>query len=74
MKTVVDVAPASTWTDAWDVQVACEGIPCAVMSLPIKYMHTTVEMGSLELMRMQAHLLAKAVGDMEKGWEETLCF
>ncbi|MBQ7785593.1 MAG: hypothetical protein IJ381_05540 [Clostridia bacterium] len=74
MKTAIDVASGSTWTDAWDVQVACEGIPCVVMSLPIKYMHTTVELASLELMRRQAHLLAQAVGKMEKGWEETLCF
>lgn len=74
MKTAVDVASASTWTDAWDVQVSCEGVPCAVLSLPIKYMHTTVELASLELMRLQAHLLVEAVSHMEKGWEETLCF
>ncbi|MDO4741501.1 MAG: hypothetical protein Q4A66_12610 [Eubacteriales bacterium] len=74
MKTMTEVAPASTWTDAWDVQVACEGIPCVVVSLPIKYMHTTVELGSLDLMRAQAHLLAQAVANMHKGWEETLCF
>ena len=74
MKTEIEVAPASTWTDAWDVQVACEGVPCVVVSLPLKYMHTTVEMGSLELMRLQAHLMAQAVSNMEKGWEETLCF
>ena len=74
MKTVVGVAAGSTWTDAWEVQVACEGIPCVVLSLPVKYMHTTVELGSLDLMRAQAHLLAQAVGTMEKGWEKTLCY
>ena len=74
MKIEKDVSSASTWTDAWDVQVSCEGVPCAVLSLPVKYMHTTVEMGSMQLMRAQAHLLARAVGAMEKGWEETLCF
>lgn len=74
VKTVVDVAAGSTWTDAWEVQVACEGIPCVVMSLPIKYMHTTVELGSMDLMRRQAHLLAQAIVNMKKGWEETLCY
>lgn len=74
VKAATDVASGSTWTDAWEVQVACEGIPCVVMSLPIKYMHTTVELGSMELMRTQAHLLAQAVMNMEKGWEETLCY
>jgi len=74
MKTVWDVAPASTYTDAWHVQIACEGVPCVVMSLPLKYMHTTVELGSLDLMRDQARLIAEAIAHMEKGWEETLCF
>lgn len=74
MKTVTDVSAGNTYTDAWEVQVACEGIPCAVISLPIKYMHTTVETASLELMRRQAHLLARTVCYMHKGWEETLCY
>jgi len=74
MKTVTEVAPDNTWTDAWEVQVACEGVPCCVVSLPIKYMHTTVETGSLELMRAQAHLLCEAVLAMHEGWEETLCY
>ena len=74
VKTMVDAVRGTTWTDAWEVQVACEGIPCAVLSLPIKYMHTTVELGSLELMRAQARLICEAVAHMDKGWEETLCF
>lgn len=74
MKTVCDVAPGNTYTDAWEVQIACEGVPCVVLSLPIKYMHTTVELGSLDLMRAQARLICEAVAHMNKGWEETLCF
>ena len=74
IKTVIDVAAGNTWTDAWEVQVACEGIPCVVMSLPIKYMHTTVELGSMRLMANQARLLREAVMDMHAGWEETLCY
>ena len=74
LKTVWDVAPGNTYTDAWEVQIACEGVPCVVMSLPLKYMHTTVELGSLDLMRDQARLIAEAVAHMHAGWEETLCF
>ena len=74
LKTVWDVAPGNTYTDAWEVQIACEGVPCVVMSLPLKYMHTTVELGSLDLMRDQARLIAEAVAYMNAGWEETLCF
>ncbi len=74
MKTTMDVASATTWTDAWDVQVSCEGVPCVVISLPLKYMHTTVETVSLDVMHRQAHLIAQAVCEMKKGWEETLCY
>ena len=74
LKTQIEVAAGNTWTDAWEVQVAGEGVPCTIMSLPIKYMHTTVELGSLDLMRKQAHLLCEALCDLHEGWEETLCY
>lgn len=74
MKTQIEVASGNTWTDAWEVQVACEGVPCTILSLPIKYMHTTVELASVELMKKQARLLCSAVAAMDEGWEETLCF
>ena len=50
------------------------GVPCAIMSLPLKYMHTTVEIGSVELMRKQALLMCEAVCSLDEGWEETLCY
>ena len=74
MKTAWDVSPGNTYTDAWEVQIAGEGIPCVVLSLPLKYMHTTVELGSMDLMRAQARLLCEAVAHIHKGWEETLCY
>ena len=61
-------------SDAWDIQVAGEGVPCVVVSLPLKYMHTTVEVGSTATMADQARLLCETVCRMKAGWEETLCF
>ena len=74
IKTARGVAAGTTWTDAWDIQVACEGVPCVVVSLPLKYMHTTVETGSEKTMRDQARLICQAVCAMREGWEETLCY
>ena len=73
MKIETEVASGATGTDAWVVQTAREGIPCALLSLPIKYMHTSVELGSVKLMLEQAHLLAQTLSGIEAGWEETLC-
>ena len=73
MKIETEVVRGATGTDAWVVQTAREGIPCALLSLPIKYMHTSVELGSAKLMLEQAHLLAQTLSGIEDGWEETLC-
>ena len=74
IKTITEVAAGNTYTDAWDVQMAGLGVPCAIISLPLKYMHTTVEVGSLSMMGKQAQLLCEAVCAMDAGWEETLCY
>ena len=74
IKTYTEVASGNTYTDAWPMQVCCEGIPCALMSLPLKYMHTTVETCDLGVIEAQAHLLAETISDIYAGWEETLCY
>ncbi|MEX1015692.1 MAG: M20/M25/M40 family metallo-hydrolase [Phycisphaeraceae bacterium] len=43
------------------------GIPCAVLGLPNRYMHTTVEMIDLRDMQRIADLLAAVAGRIEKG-------
>lgn len=35
--------PGSTGTDAWGTQTAREGIPSLLISVPIRYMHTSIE-------------------------------
>lgn len=40
---VIDVDSDDTGTDAWAIQIAKEGIPTLLFSLPLKYMHTMVE-------------------------------
>jgi tetrahedral aminopeptidase len=39
----VEVAAGATGTDAWAIQVARQGIPTALLSIPTRYMHTVVE-------------------------------
>lgn len=39
-----EVCGGSTGTNAWPIQVAGLGTKCLVISVPIKYMHTSVEM------------------------------
>ena len=43
------------------------GIPCGLVSLPIRYMHTTVEMTSLRDLNRIAHLFAGFALSMKPG-------
>ena len=74
IKTHTEVCTGNTYTDAWVIQIVGEGVPCALMSLPLKYMHTTVEMCDLSVVHAQAHLLAESIAAMNAGWEESLCY
>ena len=53
-------------TNAWRVQTAREGIATAVLSLPLKYMHSPVETLDWADLESTATLLAAFVQDLEK--------
>lgn len=40
---IISVEPGPTGTDAWDIQVARQGIPTILLSIPLRYMHTSTE-------------------------------
>lgn len=61
-----EVMEGGSGTNAWGMQVCNEGIATAVVSLPLKYMHTpveTLEVGDIERV---ARLLAAFVVDLGK--------
>lgn len=67
--------PAGAGTDAWAIQVSREGIPCALLSIPLRYMHTTVEMLSLDDLNNTGRLLASFARSLDRPYvEELACF
>ncbi len=63
-----EVMEGNTGTNGWVMQVCNEGVPTAVVSLPLRYMHTPVEVVELGDMERVARLLAAfAVGLGEEG-------
>ncbi len=67
--------PSGAGTDAWAIQVAREGIPTALLSIPLRYMHTTVEMLSLEDLNNTGRLLASFARSLDRPFVEGLsCF
>lgn len=73
IKTEIDVDGGDTGTDAWAIQVTRSGIPTALLSIPLKYMHTSVETLSLEDVEAVADLLTFFIQDFSAEQEEWLC-
>lgn len=71
-----DLMPKMSGTDAMAVQIVAEGIPCAVLGIPLRYMHTPVETVSLKDVRRTGRLMAEFIASLKPdtleqiGWEE----
>lgn len=72
IKTSTDVDGGETGTDAWTIQVARCGIPTGLLSIPLKYMHTSVETLDIEDVKSASSLLTFFIQDF--CGEEWLCF
>lgn len=68
----LEVMTGHSGTNAWRVQTAREGIATAVLSLPLKYMHSPVETLDLADLETTVSLLAAFVTDLAKEGGE--CF
>jgi len=67
-----DVSPGPTGTDARAIQVTRGGIPAALVSVPLRYMHTSVELLNLEDIKAAGRLLAYFVSDLRGSFVEGL--
>jgi endoglucanase len=67
-----EVTPRHSGTDAYSLQVAAEGIPTMVLGIPLRYMHTPVEMIALKDLRRTAHLLAEFVAGLDLDFMQSL--
>jgi len=67
-----EILPKSSGTDGMATQVTAEGIPTFVLSIPIRYMHTPVEMVTLKDIQRAGRLLAEFVGGLEMDFMQTI--
>lgn len=76
IKYQIEAAPAATGTDAWAIQVAQDGIPTALLSLPLRNMHSPVETCDLRDIKRTGRLLAQFIASLDDDfmqaiqWEE----
>ncbi len=67
-----EVMAGNTGTNGWDMQVVREGVPVALVSLPLRYMHTPLEVISEKDAEQAAQLLAAFL--RQAGKEDALCW
>lgn len=60
-----DVIPGASGTDAWSIQVAREGIPTALLSIPLLNMHSPVETCDLRDIERAGRLLAHFIAGLD---------
>ena len=65
VKYKLEVMPQHSGTDAYAMQVTAEGIPTAVIGIPLRYMHSAVETVALEDVRQTGKLLAEMTAALD---------
>lgn len=74
ISTVIEPLSGSSGTDAWGIQVAREGIPSGLISLPVRYMHQPVEIVALNDVQRAARLLTAYLCALDEDdlprWED----
>ncbi len=69
---LTEYAPRHTGTDAYAIQVAAEGIPSALISIPLRYMHTPVEVVVVKDIQRAGRLMAEFIAGLEPNFVEKI--
>ncbi len=68
----IDPIPGRSGTDAWAIQVTREGVPTALVSIPIRYMHQPVETLAVQDVERAGRLLAAFIAGLEADFLEKM--
>lgn len=74
IKTNIEISGGDTGTDAWAIQIAGGGIPVGLLSVPLKYMHTSVETMNLDDFEALVSLLEAFLKESDNFSEDWLCY
>ena len=68
----VEMIPVHSGTDTYAMQVNAEGIPSIVIGIPLRYMHTPVEMVALKDVQRTGRLLAEFIAELAPDFLEKI--
>ena len=64
--------PSRSGTDAWAIQVSRDGVPTALMSLPLRNMHSPVETADLRDIERTGRLLAQFIASLDGDFMQAI--
>ena len=70
----VEPMPGMSGTDAMALQTAAEGIPTMLLGIPMRYMHTPVEVVAIKDIQRTGRLLAEFIGALEADFIEKIAW
>ncbi len=68
----MELVPRHSGTDTFAMQVSAEGIPTAVLGIPLRYMHTPVEMVAVKDIQRTGRLMAEFISALEVDFIENI--
>jgi endoglucanase len=68
----LEAIAGSSGTDAWAIQVSRSGVPCGLVGIPVRSMHTTVETVCLRDVERAARLVAVFASGLDFSFAEVL--
>ncbi len=68
----VEAVPGATGTDAWAMQISRAGVPTGLVSIPLRYMHTPVEILDAGDLSLTARLLVRFASRVDRAFLEGL--
>ena len=72
IKWQADIMPARSGTDAWAIQVSQSGVPTALLSIPLRNMHSPVETLDLKDIERCGRLLAHFISGLDDDFLDYL--
>jgi len=68
----IEAIGGATGTDAWAIQVARSGIPTGLLSIPLRYMHTSVETVCIKDIERTGRLMALFIASLDQEFAAKL--
>ena len=72
MKLQEDVIIGDSGTDAWAIQISRDGVPTALVSIPVRNMHSPVETVNLKDIERTGRLLAHFINALDADFLSTI--